>query len=234
MGLSLESQLCWVKVSFKTVTASTVGLTLGVHFSGASGRQGSYLVLGWMELHPVPCSVGWHWDKGPLQGSQLGLQFAGLLPGKWAGLTLLRSWEGCCLVIEWVPGWAGLALDYAWEELDMSPRFFGVSQPRMRCIDMALEVQMGMSSTRSLHGLDYSWPWLEGSKQTIGLFQDPWGTCVSISHWISGPAVLLMDYGWEGLKPCIGSFQDLQGHRQQCLMPGPYASHCSWTVAGIG
>lgn len=33
----------------------------------------------WMGLPPVPFSVGWHWDNGPLQDQQLGPHTVDLL-----------------------------------------------------------------------------------------------------------------------------------------------------------
>lgn len=48
-------------------------------------------------------------------------------------------WEGSCLDTEFVPWWAGLALDYCWEGLELSPRAVPDSTVKTEVCDLALE-----------------------------------------------------------------------------------------------
>lgn len=55
-----------------------------------------------MGLPPGLWSVGWHWDKGPLQGPKGGTQTVNLLSGAWMGEVPTRSLGGA------LPGhWVG-------------------------------------------------------------------------------------------------------------------------------
>ena len=98
----------------------------------------------WMDDHHwvlplIHCSIRWQWDKGLFQSPKLG-------PQTWAYF----------LVTGWVPEWAGLALNYGWEGLELSPGLFQVSQPRMRSAYLALEAWIDVPPTRSMSGLNWS------------------------------------------------------------------------------
>lgn len=70
--LPLKLQLCWVGATYEADTASALGLWLVDLLPRLKPWCGSFLVPGWIQLPLVPCSVGWHLDKGP--------QTVGLLP----------------------------------------------------------------------------------------------------------------------------------------------------------
>lgn len=90
------------------------GSVVGRFITRSSGGHGFCMVHGWVGLLLVPCLVSWHWDKCPLQGLQWGPHTVNLLwVVQWIQL-LPRPWEGCCLIMGWVTGWVGLALDHSW------------------------------------------------------------------------------------------------------------------------
>ena len=120
-SLLLRPQLCCIEASYETVIGSAAGgfVTRGL------GGHGSCLIPELMALPPVPSSVGWYWDKCPLQDPQLG-------PRQWAYYQLC---SGCgsfqvpkrtavlLLMAHW---WTRQVLIYGWEGLEQSSMFLKI------------------------------------------------------------------------------------------------------------
>lgn len=74
---------------------------------------------------------------------------------------------------------------------------------------------------------------LQSDQGWLACLWEHWQKC---PHQVPGPGRLLINYGWQGLMPNIGPFQDLKGHRQECfsLCPWVRRQDCLWTVVRKG
>lgn len=91
----LESQSCWVGPRLW----GCFGVCSGVCNWRAcyQGLRHMWVLSGpwWMGLLPG-CSVGWHWEKGTLQGPQLGTQIVGSLSSARVGVAPTRALGETC------------------------------------------------------------------------------------------------------------------------------------------
>lgn len=55
---------------------SAIGCTVGMLFTRSLHGHGFCFIPGSTGLPPIPCSVGWPWDKCPLENPQLSPQTA--------------------------------------------------------------------------------------------------------------------------------------------------------------
>lgn len=172
MGLSLELKSYWVGLSYEAVSGCTVSSAVGGLITRHPGRHGFCFILGQRILPPVLCSVGWHWNKGLFQCPKMSPQMVGLtlLPGIRMSAELARS-LGMFLADHWMGPWVGRTGLGLWLK---ASGLFQVPQPSLRSADLALEAEMGMSSSMGLGWLDCSWLQLKRLKSNIfkGHFKD--------------------------------------------------------------
>lgn len=135
------------------------------------------------------------------------------------------SWEGSCLDTEFVPWWAGLALDYCWEGLELSPRAVPDSTVKTEVCDLALEACTDGHVSCQV-------PWWTGMLSNYGreaVVVSGLPECLPAGPCACSTAV---DWAWEGLEPRMGSFRvSLCSVRTvTCWVPVPAGL---WTAAGL-
>lgn len=165
---------CWVCSGVQVWQACYVGL--GVH--------GFCVVLGWVWLPPVPCSVGWHWNKGFLQASQLHPQLVGLLLGMQMGMAPTGS-LGDLMFGQCVGPWVGRTGPGLWLK---EPRGTGWKSRAVFISTVKIEVYrtdsrgwIAMSPVLSLSTLDYSLTMARGAKaKYVAIWWSP-----KVQIWVS-------------------------------------------------
>lgn len=229
LGLPQKSQLCLIEAGDKAVAESVVGYMVGGLVTRGSGWHGSCLVPWWIGLTPVHCLAGCYWDKGLLQGPQFSPQTAGPWPDVRMGMAPSRSLGRLLSDHWWVPWWVELALNCGWEGLERSPRAISCAAAKIEVCGLGSGGTDGRVSCQSLW-----WTRLlpHCGRRVWNCFRISWGADMSVSHRLHVPAILLVDCGWDGLEPDLGSFQEPVVHSQSvsCWVP---VSARLWTVSGV-
>lgn len=112
----------------------------------------------------------------------LGSSVSKLITKCMVGMALTGSWEGCCLVTERIPEWAGLALYHGWEGLEPSPWAVSGSIVMTEVCRPGSGDMNGCVSTSSWVGWTVPWLWQSSWNLTYDPLKISWGTDVS-SAW---------------------------------------------------